>query len=240
MIITAGKLITLAMDTIGALNLDETPTPAELSNGLTRLNMMLDAWSIDNLMLMGAIMESFALTAGKGAYTIGIGGDFNTAVPSAISDAFIRDGANQDTPLDIITQDAYNAIADKNASQGRPERLYYDKGPTQQTAPLGLLWFYPVPDTSYTLFMGQQKALTELTTVNDTVSFQTAYYEALLYNLALRLYRSFFKHGRSIPGDIIGLAKESKETIERMNYVKVRITSDFPGERGGYDITTDR
>ena len=133
MIITAGQLITLAIDTIGAVQLDEPPTPSELSNGLKRLNLMLDAWSVDGLMVPGSLMEQFPLAAGTSAYTIGIGGDFNTPKPSEVTDAFVRDGSSLDTGLDIVSQDEWNSYGDKEYSAGRPTFLWYDEGPAQQS-----------------------------------------------------------------------------------------------------------
>ena len=114
--------------------------------------------------------------------------------------------------------------------------------PPQQAVQTGVLWLYPIPDASspYTLFMGEQKGLTEFSNLTDVVSFQTAYYEALLYNLALRLFRSYFKGQTPIPADIAGLAKESRAVIERMNDEKVHMAVDFPTKRGGYNIMTDQ
>jgi hypothetical protein len=240
MIITVGQLITLALDTIGAINVEEGGSPAELTGGLKRLNLMLDAWSVDGLMVPGTLMESFPLTAGKNAYTIGIGGDFNTPKPSAITDAFIRDGNGLDSGLDLVSMDEWNGYEDKD-SDGRPTSLWYDEGPPQQAVQTGVIWLYPAPDAgAYTLYLGQQKPLTEFANLTDVVSFQTAYHEAILYNLALRLYRSYFKHSRPIPQDVIELAKESKRVVERMNAERVHMASDVPGSKGRYNIQTDR
>lgn len=241
MIVTAGQLISLCLDTIGAVNIDETPTPGELSSGLMRLNMMIDAWSVDNLMLLGAIMEQFPLTAGTANYTIGPTGTFATSRPSAITTAFIRDGNNLDTGLDVVSLDEWNSYEDKDFSSARPTALYYDPGVTQQATFLGVLWLYPIPDAStpYTLFIGEEKPLTEFSNLDDIVTFQPAYYEALLYNLAVRIYRSFFKHSKPIPPDVVDLAREAKRVIERMNDNRVHMQSDFPAKKGTYNIYTD-
>ncbi len=239
MIVTVSQLISLAIDTIGAAQMDETPKPYELATGLTRLNMMMDAWSVDNLMVMGTLMESFPLTTGTASYTIGIGGAFNTPKPSDVSEAFIRDSSNLDSGLDIVSEDEWMSYDDKAFTSGRPLSLYYDQGPPQQAVQTGVVWLYPIPDATYTLFLGQQKALTEFGSQTDVVSFQTAYYEALLYNLALRLFRSYFKGQTPIPADIVELARESKRVIERMNNERVHMVCDVPGKRGTYNIMTD-
>ena len=71
------------------------------------------------------------------------------------------------------------------------------------------------------------------------MTFQPAYYEALLYNLAVRIYRSFFKHSKPIPPDVVDLAREAKRVIERMNDNRVHMQSDFPAKKGTYNIYTD-
>lgn len=240
MIITVGQLITMALDTIGAVQLDEAPSPGELTNGLKRLNLMLDAWSVDGLMVPGTLMEQFPLVPGKNAYTIGIGSDFNTPKPSGLTDAFIRDNSKLDSGLDIVSMDEWNGYGDKELSSGRPRSIYYDEGLAQAAVQTGVIWLYPIPDAAYTLFLGQRKALTEFAGLTDVVSFQTAYHEALLYNLALRLYRSYFKHSRPIPGDIAALARDSKTLVERMNDERLHMASDLPAKKGPYNITTDR
>lgn len=244
MIITVGSLITLAMDTIGAVNLDETPTNAELTNGMARANIMIDAWSADNLMLLAIIMESFPLVAGTAQYTIGPTGTFKTSVPTKIDTAFIRDGNLLDTDVTVISEDEYYSYPDIAYSTARPEALFLDLGPTQQGSPLAVINLYPIPDSSqpYTLWIGEEKPLTEFVNITDTVSFQPAYYEALLYNLATRMYRSFNKHSKPIPPDILQLAKESKATIERMNHQRLHLMCDLPGSKTGtsaYNILTD-
>lgn len=242
MIVTVASLITLAMDTVGAINVEEGPSPSELSTGLSRLNMMIDAWSVDDLMVRGTLMESFLVTAGTQSYTIGINGAWPTTCPSAITDAFIRDGNNLDTPLDVVSMDEWDSYDDKDFSVARPQSLYFDPGPAQAAAgQQGVIWLYPIPDAStpYTLFIGEQKPLTEFSAVTDTVAFLPAYYEALLYNLAVRLYRSFTKRQQPVPADVAQLAKESKAVIERMNAERLHMVSDVPGKKGPYNIYTD-
>jgi len=240
MIVTVAQLITLAADTIGAINVEEGPTAAELSTGLSRLNMMLDAWSVDTLTVRGALLENFPIIGGTYSYTIGIGATFNTPKPSDITEAFIRDTNNLDTPLDVVSEDEWMSYSDKAFSPARPESLYYDKGPPQQATQEGIVWIYPIPDQGYTLFFGEQAPLTEFSNLTDVVSFEAAYYEALLYNLAVRLFRSYFKHSQPIPADIVEMARESMRTIERMNDERQHMVSDVPRTRGPYNIYTDQ
>ena len=240
MIIQVQQLIKSALQDIGAVAKSEAATADEMTDGLQKLNFMIDAWSVRSLMVLGTILEGFPLSAGKAAYTIGTGGDFNTSRPSAISDAFVRDGNSEDTGLDVIDRDEWDAITDKAISTGRPQALFFDPGTTQAAVQTGVVNVYPIPDASspYTLYIGEQKGLTEFAGLTDNVTFQPAYYEALEYNLAIRLWRQYHEDARPIPPDIVGLAREALRVVETMNAKQVTAAIEAPGKRAPYNIYT--
>ncbi len=240
MIIQVQQLIKTALQDIGAVAKSEMPTSDEMADGLTKLNFMIDAWAVRSLMVLGTVLKAFPLTSGKYAYTIGTGGDFNTPRPTAVTDAYIRDGNGSDTPVDILSSDEYYAIEDKSIGTGRPQGLWFDPGLTQQASALGVINLYPAPDpsTPYTLYMGEQGPLTEFVNLTDTVTFQPAYYEALEYNLAIRLWPQYHDSGKPIENDLHVLAKEAMRIIETMNAKRVTATIEAPGKRSGYNVYT--
>jgi hypothetical protein len=240
MIIQVQQLIETALQDIGAVAKSEIPTSDEMTDGLTKRGLMIDAWSVRSLMVLGAVLEGFPLTPGKSAYTIGLGGDFNTSRPSSVTDAYIRDGNGSDTPVDILTSDEFYALGDKAIATGRPQGLWLDPGLTQAANPLGVINLYPAPDpsTPYTLYAGEQKALTEFANLTDAVTFQPAYYEALEYNLAVRLWPQYHDSGKPIESDLKILAAEAVRTIETMNAKRVTATIEAPGKRSGYNVYT--
>jgi hypothetical protein len=239
MIVQVQQLIKMALQDVGAIAKSEAPSADEASDALFKLNVMIDAWSVRRLMVLAAVMESFALVAGKASYTIGPAGDFATSKPSKITDAFIRDGSGTDSGLDILDQTEWFSITDKVLSTGRPIALYFDPGLTEQESPLGVLNFYLNPDntTAYTAYLGEQKPLPEFSWLTDVVSFQPAYYEALEYNLAIRLWRQYHEEGRPIPEDMLYLARESMRVVENMNATQVTATIEAPGKMKPYTIT---
>ena len=137
MIIQVQQLIKSALQDIGSVAKSEMPTSDEMTDGLTKLNFMIDAWAVRSLMVLRTVLEAFPLTSGKYAYTIGTGGDFNTPRPTAVTDAYIRDGNGSDTPVDILSSDEYYAIEDKSIGTGRPQGLWFDPGLTQAASALG-------------------------------------------------------------------------------------------------------
>jgi hypothetical protein len=240
MIIQVQQLIKTALQDIGAVAKSEMATSDEMTDGLAKLNFMIDAWSVRSLMVLGTVLEGFPLTPGKYAYTIGLGGDFNTSRPSSVTDAYIRDGNSSDTPVDILTSDEFYALGDKAIATGRPQGLWFDPGLTQQASPLGKINLYPAPDpsTPYTLYMGEQGPLSEFVNLTDAVTFQPAYYEALEYNLAIRLWPQYHDSGKPVENDLKILAAEAMRTIETMNAKRVTATIEAPGKRSGYNVYT--
>ncbi len=239
-------IITDAMGKVGATAVDETPTPSELNLGLRTLNVMLDHWSANRIVLHSTIDENFPLVAGKSTYTIGaVGADFISAKPIAIRAAFIRYLNNVDVLLDVRDKKEIDTYTDKAYTQALPEVLAYDPGPAQNSSNLGTIEIYPMPDAAnpYTLYITSDKYLTEFVNLSDIVTFDAAYYEALIYNLAVRLFRHYHQDNRvQIPADILILAKSALSAIYRYSNETFSMKTDLPRQKGNYNynILMDR
>jgi len=227
---------------IGAIAIDELPTNSEFTACMRTCNMMLDSWSAESLMVRSTTRETFPLVSGQYIYTIGIGKNFNTSKPIKLEDAFFRDDANYDTPVTIITKDLYDNYPDKIISSGRPEVIMYDPGASQQSAQYGNIYVYPIPDASqsYNLTLESSKYLTEFVNLTDDVTFEPAYFEAIAWNLAERLWPKFNRI-KPIPPTVVMGAMKSKRVIQNMNATIPTANMDLPGMKGGtYNIYTDQ
>ena len=238
--VTVTTIIAEAMRSIGACAVDEDPAPSELSVGLTRLNFMLDLWSTQSLIVRGPTTAPFTLVTGTSSYTIGTGGVFNTTKPLKVLDScYVRDVGGNDSSVEVISADEYDDIEDKSYATGTPENIYYDPGATQGST-LGTVHLYPIPDEAYTLYLAQMKALTEFTTVTDTVTLESMYLEALVNNLAVRLWFVYHDRKEPIPPDIKLFATKSLRALDSVNDQKVFSRTDIPSSgRGGYSIYSD-
>ena len=237
-------MITLAMEEVGALDgaFNEQASPAEANRALTRLNFMLGFWSGSALMARGTIAEAFPLVAGKAAYTIGIGGDFNTSKPARVTGGAILDQYGVSTPIGTFTAEEYDGFQDKFNSPARPIGVYYDPGPTQQSSQIGIVNVYYPPDNSgpYTLYLRQDKVLISVK-LADILYFEDFYFQAIMYNLAESLWRPFHSNGEPIPSDIVRHAATARAAIESLNARQQIAYTDLPGARGGgtYNIYDD-
>ncbi len=235
-----------AMGLINAIDVDETPTLSEMNLALRTANVMLDNWSLNRILLQSTVSESFPVIAYKSIYTIGspTGStpDIVTAKPINIISAFLRDLNNVDTMLSIRDKKDLDAYGDKQISSARPEVLIYDPGIAQQTNNVGTIELYPIPDSSspYTIFISSDKYLTELVNLTDVITFAPGYYEAMIYNLAARLYRHFHESSTTLPPDIMLIASTSLKSIYKVSSETFKYASDFPVRGNRYNIYIDQ
>ena len=71
---TAQTLIKAALRSIGAIATGETPTAAEMADGLESMKLMFRSWSAKNIRLYYTKQETLTM-GGASSYTIGSGGD---------------------------------------------------------------------------------------------------------------------------------------------------------------------
>ena len=240
MSITVGQLITDAMGLCGATEIDETPSTGDFSIGLRALNVMLDRWSARRMLVRSTTPILFTATANKASYTIGpVAADVTAGKPINIRSAFITD-ANIDYPMSYVDQSIYNGFPDKNVSFSRPEYFAYDPGAEQQSQQKGTLYLYYTPDKNYSIKLECDSYITELTSTATTMTFEPAYYEALTYNLALRLFRRYHKPETPVPQDLVMIAHDSLRTIETMNNTQYTAGLELPGKITKYNVYTDQ
>jgi hypothetical protein len=224
------EMISASARLIGVLAPGESLTASEATDGLATLNRMLGGMSNDGLVIHAITEETpLTLTSGDGSYTLGASGDITTR-PMSIEEATLRNGSI-DTELKAMTSTEYAAITDKTI-QGVPERYYDDGGYTQRTIKL-----YPVPNSSsYKLCLWTKRALTEISTLDTSVSLPPGYEEMLVYNLAVRLSPEY---GRPVPAEVAAIAMESKANIKSQNHRSMLLRCDegLTGS-GGFNFDT--
>lgn len=217
---TVGDLIKGSMKLLGLTAVGETPSAAELSEGMEVLNQMLDAWSADGLKINSHTRETFSLVASQASYSMGSGGDFNTTRPTYISNVQIVQTAspNFQLPVEIINEDQYEAITVKETESTIPLKMY-----PNYTFPTATLYFWPVPSEAKSVVISSFKELTEYSSLVTTISVPPGYLKAMRYNLALDLANEY---GAEPGVDVRRGAEQSKAILMRNNaarphYMKV-------------------
>ncbi len=223
---TAQTLIKAALRAINAIASGETPTAAEMADGLEALKIMLRSWSSENIMVYSISQDTLTMT-GASSYTIGSGGDANTTWPVEIK------GAVVDTIYDlrIIGEARYRSL--KRGELGSTAQyLYYNPA-----YPLGVLYPYPVGGSS--MVIDSLKALTDPATLTASVAFPTSYDAAIKWNLALELAPEFGREPSPFIAQRAYLAKRTIESKNAANQINAVDLSAIGRGRGYYDIDAD-
>lgn len=240
MILTVGTLISDALSLAGAVAGDEIPTPGESQLALRVANVMLGSWSASRTLMRSTAPIDFVMTAGKFKYTIGqVGCDITQVTPTGIFSAYYTDQGKIDTGIELVSLEMYNSLSDKDVSTGPPMYMAFDPGDTQQTTKKGTLYVYMMPDSAYPTHLEADTYITEFVNLSDNVIFDRVYYEALIYGLAVRLFRHFHGVSVQVPADLLAIASHSLDKLKALNAVIPRMTSDLPGKRGAYNIYVD-
>ncbi len=225
---TAQTIIDRACRLIGAVASGESPSTDETADCLVALNAMLDSWNADRLAIYALVDVTKTLTSNDGTYTIGSGGDINTARPLRIDGAYVTD-SDVDIPVQIIDAAAWDGIALKTTTANYPELLYYER-----SYPLGIIHLWPVPTSTDVLTLTVESQLSSFNKAAPSVSLPPGYERALAYSLAIEIAPEF---GRPVPQEVAKVARVSLAAIKRRNVSVPTLQVEFAG-RGRQNILT--
>jgi hypothetical protein len=238
---TAGDLISSALQRLGVVGADKAAEADDLETGRLRLNDLVDSWATERLAIYTISRTTFSLVNGQQTYTVGTGGDVNVARPVFIERVGLVDTSTTpatETSLgDPMTDWEYQSIPQKTLSGTYPNRVYYN--PTYPSTGYGTLTFFPIPTAaSLQGVLYAPAAVAEFAALTTPIYVPPGYRRALRDNLALELSADF---DAPVSPGLVQSATESKANLKRINVRLVDLaTPGVPGVRGGwYDITTD-
>lgn len=202
------------MRLVQVIGVDQNPTAQEAADGLYALNCMLDAWSVERLMVYQVQQSSHTWTAGASSKTIGSGGDFNTTRPIRIEPKgnFFRTSGSLDYPVEIHPRQLYDTIVQKSAGGSIPDWLFYDDG-----FPTRTLYAYPVPSEALTLYLNTWKPLQQFTALTSAIALPHGYQAAIEYNLGIWMAPEFGAAAKAAARDIKEQAALLKQAIRSVN-----------------------
>ncbi len=222
---TPRDLCVRALKRSGALGVGQTPLAEDINDAFATLNDMVGQWAQKRWLVYHLVDLAFVGTGNSG-YTIGPGGFVNVSRPDRIESAFVRlitPGVGVDYPLEVIeAREDWNSIALKGQA-GFPTAIFYDSD-----YPTGTLYVTPVPSSQYQIHLSVKQPITAFTNLSSQVNLPPEYNEALLYNLAVRLYADY---GLPPRADVVALAKAALQTIRNSNtqIATLRMPAGMPG-----------
>lgn len=214
---TARAIVTRALRLLKVIAANEAGSAADLDVGFTALNDMLDSWSINRNNLLATVIETFPLVNGQANYTIGTGGNFNTALPMKVEESSFIRYQSVDYPLRSINEDTYSQIPYK-ATGGIPEVFWFEPSET-----LAQLYFYPVPQSGQTIELHSLKPMASFSGLDVTYVLPPGYKEALQFSLAEMLAPEFETEA---PKFVIAKAMMLRRSLQRQNTVVPEMTID--------------
>jgi hypothetical protein len=205
---TALDIINASLRLLQVKNDDVVLTASEANDALEALNMMIDGWSNESLMLSHITKESFTLTPNQVSYSLGLGGDFNTDRPVSVEAATITiNGA--DFPVQQMAFDDWSAIRLKSLATGYTEYFYVD-----ETFPLSTVYLYPISTIASTLTLYSRKPFVGFANLTDQITLPPGYTRAMKYQLACEIASEY----QTTAGqDVQTLAMTARAGLKRVN-----------------------
>ena len=183
---TAQKIIEGALRNLRVTKRGFTAATEDLTEGLEALNQLLDSLSSGGIFIPYRTRETFTVPAEQSSYTIGTGGDLNTARPVSVDAITIR-REGIDYTVNRYGLAEYNALSLKNTST-IPRNYYYEA-----TSPLGTVYFDFQPKTDYTITLDSLKGLPQFATLGTDIILLEGYERGLKYLLTEELADEYDK-----------------------------------------------
>lgn len=148
----------------------------ELDDNTMQWDVVNGAPAGTTVTLTGTLDDDVSVDATVLAYTTKI------QRPLSIVHAALRDSDNNDTEMTAVSLQEYFSLSTKTAS-GVPSQFYYDPQTTN-----GALYIWPTPaEVSSRIYMTIRRPVSDFDATSDTPDFPQEWFEALKFNLAVRL-----------------------------------------------------
>src|SRR5208337_4276195 len=188
---TSQDIINEAAELIGVVSPSGMVNNADAQSCLRTLNLMLSAWSANEVSARAYFTETFAINGGQREYLWGAGApDFNSPRPDQVITAGLQyiNYGNLIVPMEVIGSDQYQSFGDRLIVTGPPNFAY-----VSYQMPNIIVDMYPIPDQGYDIIFTSIKDLAGMTSLNTPFSLDPIYYQPMVYNLAVAIAPKFGK-----------------------------------------------
>lgn len=232
--VTALSLVNAAGQEIGALAAGESFSSDDQAWVLQKLQRVIDTFNAKRTMVYANIFSTFTLQANLTPHTIGPTGTFAVTqrpveIPTIGLILVNTTPATVEIPLTPRDKDWWADQRVKNLTSAIPTDYYYEPD-----WPNGSIFFWPVPNAVNNVLLQLRGVITELTTPAQTFTMPPAYWDLIIYTLAIAISPSF---DRPVTPDLRQLQMEAIRTVQGNNVKSPRgATGDagMPGvSRGG-------
>lgn len=202
-------LITAAVRKAGGIRQGQTLNAEEQTLSLDALNLMVEEWNTRQVFIYQMKAYTHALVANQQSYTIGSGGELNTARPVKIECAGIIQSNGVRTELELIPYEEWAKIISKQAADVVPLKLYNDNA-----YPLASLYLWPKPSGTPTLDLSVWQTIGGPFALTDVVALPPAYNKAITASLSVILAPEY---GLQVPPTLVAEANAAMQALARIN-----------------------
>jgi hypothetical protein len=224
---TAQDIIDEAAELLGIVSPAGMTNADDANSCLRTLNLMLSAWSSDEVSARAYVTETFPITGGIRQYTWGTGADWNSTRPMKVVTAGLQYVQNNNLiiPMEIGGSDHYQAFGDRLIVTGPPQFVFPD-----MLMPNAIMNMYPIPDQGYSVVVTSIKDLAGMTSLSTPFSIDSMYYQPMVYNLAVAMAPKF---GKKPDPSLVAIAMKGYGVLIRITSPDMFAGSDFPLNRTG-------
>lgn len=194
---TVRSLVTSALRKIGVVAMDRDPTAAEIQIGLEQLDRMLKAWQNKRYNLWTVASQTLTLTTAA-SY------DLNPVRPLRIYSARFNNGSIE-IPMVPLTRQEYDDLPVKTTT-GTPTQFYYDK---QREAAKFYVWPVLASASGQTVEITYEREIEDQTDLDAVPDVPGEWYDAVVYNLGVRLMDDFEIEASTQSQRVMMMAKET-------------------------------
>lgn len=150
------------------------------------LNAMASRWANKGVFLWRVTGVSITLVAGQQAYNTQIDRQY---YGPATYGHYYRNSDSVDTELEFISKSEWQKLPDKATATGQVEKMLFDRVVTPSA--YHYIYVYPIPTSSTlgTLHVQLVSKVDDFTNESDDIAFETNWYMALVYGLAVHMAR---------------------------------------------------
>ena len=236
--VAALDIITSALQDLGVLAAGESPNAADAQWSLTKLQRLVDRYNARLPMIYSSNFTLFTMPAGNNPFTIGPGATFDVNQrPVSIPSIGLILAGTPGVELPLNPRDdawwANNRI--KGLTSTLPTDYYYSPDWLVQSngAQWGQIFFWPEPTASYQISLQSRQVLGIYAAVTDDFTMPPAYWDLIVYELAISLAPSFGKTPDQI---LIAGRQAALKAVQGNNISSPRLASDSPTQQRGKGI----
>jgi hypothetical protein len=230
--VTRNDIIVMAFEDLGVYAPGfQTPTSGQIDTASKRLNMMIKAWQAAGVGLWLNRLTTLPLTAAAQSYLLGPTGvdcivaglTGKISRPLAIIEARGVTSSGTELPLNLYSRDEYMSLSLKS-STGPTTGYYYDP-----QIPNGVLYVWPVEtDLTSVVKFTAKTPIQEFIELDDIPDFPAEWYDALHYNLALRMAPAFKIDAKqySMIKEMAMVTLNDADGFDREQGVSIRFTAN--------------